>query len=46
MLVSGKRRPCCYAIVPMNLYKALAANPKAKAQRGGGTHPDRTQGLY
>src|SRR3989344_3323760 len=32
MLVSGKRRPCCYAIVPMNLYKALSASPKAKAE--------------
>ncbi len=31
MLASGKRRPCCYALVPMNLYKALAARPKAKA---------------
>jgi uncharacterized protein YdeI (YjbR/CyaY-like superfamily) len=31
-LVSGKRRPCCYAIVPMNLYKALALIPKAKAR--------------
>ena len=31
-LASGKRRPCCYAIVPMNLYKALAAIPGAKAQ--------------
>jgi uncharacterized protein YdeI (YjbR/CyaY-like superfamily) len=30
-LLSGQRRPCCYAIVPMNLYKALAAIPKAKA---------------
>lgn len=30
-LASGKRRPCCYALVPMNLYKALAALPKAKA---------------
>ena len=30
-LASGKRRPCCYALVPMNLYKALAARPKAKA---------------
>ncbi len=30
-LMSGKRRPCCYAIVPMNLYKALDARPKAKA---------------
>ncbi len=32
MLASGKRRPCCYAIVPFNLYKALKATPKAKAQ--------------
>lgn len=30
-LLAGKRRPCCYAVVPMNLYKALGANPKAKA---------------
>jgi uncharacterized protein YdeI (YjbR/CyaY-like superfamily) len=32
MLASGKRRPCCYAIVPLNLYKALEAAPKAKTQ--------------
>lgn len=31
-LASGKRRPCCYALVPMNLYKALGELPKAKAQ--------------
>jgi uncharacterized protein YdeI (YjbR/CyaY-like superfamily) len=31
-LVAGKRRPCCYARAPMNLYKALAVIPKAKAQ--------------
>jgi uncharacterized protein YdeI (YjbR/CyaY-like superfamily) len=31
-LLSGKRRPCCYAIVPMNFYKALGGTPKAKAQ--------------
>ncbi len=30
-LASGKRRPCCYAVVPMGLYKALGENPKAKA---------------
>ncbi len=30
-LTSGQRRPCCYAVVPMNLYKALGNNPKAKA---------------
>lgn len=29
-LVAGKRRPCCYAVVPMGLYKALGANSKAK----------------
>ena len=32
MLASGKRRPCCYAVVPMNLYKALTDLPKAKTQ--------------
>ena len=32
MLAEGKRRPCCYSIVSFNLYTALAANPKAKAQ--------------
>lgn len=31
MLAAGKRRPCCYAVVPMNVYTALAASPKAKA---------------
>ena len=30
-LTSGKRRPCCFAIVPMDLYKALGPNAKAKA---------------
>jgi uncharacterized protein YdeI (YjbR/CyaY-like superfamily) len=30
-LLSGQRRPCCYAVVPMNLYKALGESPKAKA---------------
>lgn len=32
MLKIGKRRPCCFTIVPTTLYKALSANPKAKAQ--------------
>jgi len=32
MLAAGKRRPCCYSIVSFNLYSALAATPKAKAQ--------------
>jgi len=31
-LASGKRRPCCYSIVPMDLYTNLNGNPKAKAQ--------------
>jgi uncharacterized protein YdeI (YjbR/CyaY-like superfamily) len=31
-LASGKRRPCCYAVVPLNLHIALNAYPKAKAQ--------------
>jgi uncharacterized protein YdeI (YjbR/CyaY-like superfamily) len=40
-LADGKRRPCCYAIVPMNLYKALGAAPKAKAQWSGLTADER-----
>lgn len=28
----GKRRPCCYAVVPMDFYKALGNAPEAKAQ--------------
>ena len=32
MLIAGKRRPCCYSIVSLNLHKALAATPMAKAQ--------------
>jgi len=31
MVATGKRRPCCYAIVPLDLHRALAAIPKAKA---------------
>jgi uncharacterized protein YdeI (YjbR/CyaY-like superfamily) len=31
-LAKGKRRPCCYAVVPMDLYKALDASPAAKAE--------------
>ena len=30
-LASGKRQPCCYATVPINLYTALKAHSKAKA---------------
>jgi len=32
MLVSGKRRPCCYSIVPLDFHNALAAAPNAKTQ--------------
>src|SRR5438270_2373715 len=32
MLAAGKRRPCCYSIVSLNLHQALKATPKAKAQ--------------
>jgi len=32
MLAAGKRRPCCYAVVPLDLHNALKAAPKAKAQ--------------
>ena len=31
-LASGKRRPCCYTTVPMNLYTALKAHPKAASR--------------
>ena len=29
-LASGKRRICCFAVVPMNLYKALKTNARAQ----------------
>jgi len=32
MLEDGKRRPCCFSIVPLDLHKALARTPAAKAQ--------------
>jgi uncharacterized protein YdeI (YjbR/CyaY-like superfamily) len=32
MLVAGKRRPCCFSIVPLNLHNALTSTPKAKSQ--------------
>ncbi len=40
-LASGKRRPCCYALVPMNFYKALNASTKAKAKWSGLTPTER-----
>src|SRR5438128_12152925 len=33
MLAAGKRRPCCYSIVSLNLYTALAATERTKAER-------------
>jgi|CXWL01.1.fsa_nt_gi uncharacterized protein YdeI (YjbR/CyaY-like superfamily) len=30
-LLKGKKRPCCYAVLPMDFYKALANSPDAKA---------------
>src|SRR6266404_2908345 len=32
MLAAGKRRPCCYTIVSLDLHLALKATPMAKAQ--------------
>ena len=32
MLAAGKRRPCCYSIVSLNLHQALATTPMAKVQ--------------
>ena len=32
MVAAGKRRPCCYSIVSLNLHLALKATPMAKAQ--------------
>lgn len=31
MLVKGKRRPCCFSIVPLDLHTSLKATPAAKA---------------
>jgi len=39
MLMTGKRRPCCYAVVPLDLHNALKAAPPAKAGWSGLT-PD------
>ncbi len=32
MLAAGKKRPCCYSIVSLDLHLALKATPKAKAR--------------
>ena len=39
MLMTGKRRPCCYALVPLDLHNALKAAPPAKTGWSGLT-PD------
>ncbi len=33
-IADGKRRPCCYSVIPMDMYKIVANIPKAKAQWG------------
>src|SRR5438105_15629274 len=38
MLIAGKRRPCCYSIVSLNLHQALAATPRRKPS-GAVLHP-------
>ncbi len=35
LLTAGKRRPCCFTIVPTDLYQALSSSPKAKARWKG-----------
>src|SRR5881392_3385721 len=41
MLAAGKRRPCCYSIVSLDLHRALKATPKAKVQWGDLTSIER-----
>jgi uncharacterized protein YdeI (YjbR/CyaY-like superfamily) len=41
VLTAGKRRPCCYSIIPVNFYKVLRVYPKAKAQWGNLTSTER-----
>jgi uncharacterized protein YdeI (YjbR/CyaY-like superfamily) len=31
MMKAGKKRPCCFTIIPADLYKAMEKSPKAKA---------------
>lgn len=35
MVAAGKRRACCFAVVPLDLHTALKAMPKAKAAWSG-----------
>jgi uncharacterized protein YdeI (YjbR/CyaY-like superfamily) len=41
MLAEGKRRPCCFSIVSLDLHNALKATPMAKAQWSGLTSIER-----
>ena len=41
MLAAGKRRPCCFSIVSLDLHNALKATPMAKAQWSGLTSIER-----
>src|SRR3982074_333899 len=42
MLAAGKRRPCCYSIVSLNLHLPLKATPKAQAQWSDLTSTERS----
>lgn len=41
MLAEGKRRPCCFSIVPLDLHNALKAAPRAQAQWSALTSTER-----
>lgn len=43
-LIAGKKRPCCFTIMPLDLHLALKANPKAKANWSG-LSPDERRDL-
>ena len=40
-LIAGKKRPCCFTIMPLDLHLALKANPRAKANWSGLSPDDR-----
>ena len=40
-IAAGKRRPCCYAVVPMDFYRAIGAAPMVKARWGELTPTER-----
>lgn len=45
-LISGEKRPCCYATVPMELYTALNKNTKAKNNWSKLTPVDKRKLVY